>query len=95
MTNKLEANQNITITSSALSKIFLKCEKKLQKDKFINSGVRYELLSQVFPQNNSFSKMGEEKLINLQIPININPAVLERNRQPKNKMREKLLKLYQ
>jgi hypothetical protein len=38
--------------------------------------------------------MGEEKLINLQIPININPAVLERNRQPKNKMREKLLKLY-
>ena len=95
MTKKFATNQNITITFSALSKIFLKCEEKLQKDKFINSAVRDELLSQVFSPNDSFSKIGEDKIINLQIPININSTVFERNRRPKNKMKEKLLKLYQ
>lgn len=86
---------NIVISISTLSEIFLKCEAKILTDNFNKSLLSQVLLSSdILFSSTPLNKMEQEGTIKLQTPLIGNGDSFEGRIKPKNKMKEKLQKLY-
>lgn len=86
---------SIDIPISTLSHIFNKCEEKIIADNYNKSFLSQVLFSvDLLSSNPCDNKLSQNKVNKLEKTININSSLFEGRTQPKNKMKEKLKRLY-
>ena len=87
-------NNSIDISISTLSHIFSKCEEKILTDNYNQSFLSQVLLSADLLVSNPCDKLAQNKVDKLETTIKINNTLFEGGTKPKNKMKEKLKRLY-